>query len=137
MANGDASTPSGLARRTASWLVAWGLVVWAVVAVSIRLVGHRLLSPQSPTVFATFLVATAPLMALVTYPIYRRLGVDAIRRPRAVALMSLPGMFLDALLVAFATTAFPNLPSGAVVNFGTILLFGYAVVLLTGFLPRR
>ena len=136
MATVDPSTPSTLTRRTARWLIIWGLVVWAVVAVSIRLVGHRLLSPQSPTVVAALFVATVPLMALVTYPIYHRFGIHALLRPRAAALMSLPGMFLDVLLVAFAGTALPNLSTGAAVDFGAILLFGYAVVILTGFLPR-
>lgn len=75
-------------------------------------------------------------MALVTYPVYHRLGIEVSRRPRAAALMSLPGMFLDVLLVATAGSILPNLSPGAVVNFGAILLFGYAVVLLSGFVPR-
>lgn len=50
--------------------------------------------------------------------------------------MSLPGMFLDVLLLLFAETIFPQLSGEAVVNFGAILLFGYAIVLATGFVPR-
>lgn len=76
-------------------------------------------------------------MALVTYPIYHRLGITAARRPHAAALMSVPGMLLDVLLIAFAETLLPNLSTGAAINFGAILLFGYAIVLLTGFIPRQ
>lgn len=124
-------------QRTAGWLIVWGLLVWAAVAVMIRAVGHRLLAPDAPLVVVAFFVVTVPLMAAVTYPVYHRLGIDAASRPRAAAMMSLPGMFLDVFLVAFAGTILPNLSTGAVVNFGAILLFGYAVVLLTGIIPRR
>jgi hypothetical protein len=51
--------------------------------------------------------------------------------------MSLPGMFLDVLLVLFADTVFPQMEPGAVINFGATLLFGYAIVLMTAFIPRR
>lgn len=127
----EAPVATTLARRTAGLLVACGLAVWAAVTATVRLVGHRLLAPGSPAVVAALFVVTAPLMALVTYPVYRRSGVEPARRPPAAVAMSLPGTFLDVLLVAFARTALPDRSTGAVVNLGTILLFGYAVVLLT------
>ena len=49
--------------------------------------------------------------------------------------MAVPGMFLDVLLVLGAEATFPAMDGAAVVNFGAVLLFGYAVVLLTGFVP--
>jgi len=137
MSTVDAPASSTLTGRTSGWLVTWGLVVWVAVAVTVRLFGHRLLSPGSPLVVAAFFVAIVPLMALVTYPVYHWFDIGAGRRPRAAALMSLPGMLLDVLLVALSTTALPNLSTGSVINFGAVLLFGYAVVLLTGFVPRR
>jgi hypothetical protein len=51
--------------------------------------------------------------------------------------MSIPGLFLDVLLVRFASPIFPAMDHGAVINFAAILLFGYGVVLLTGFVPGR
>jgi hypothetical protein len=74
-------------------------------------------------------------MAAVTYPVYRRFGIPHASRGSAAALMSTPGLFLDVLLVLSAESAFPAMTQGAVVNFGALLLFGYAVVLLTGFVP--
>lgn len=123
-------------RTTRSQLVVWGVTVWFAVAVSIRLVGHVLLSPEAPLVVFGFFIAVVPLMVLVTYPVYRWLGLPSGARSRAAALMSIPGMFLDVLLVLFAEAVFPQMGSGAVINFGAILLFGYAVVLVTGFVPR-
>ncbi|WP_267643677.1 DUF5367 family protein [Haloarchaeobius amylolyticus] len=123
------------ARKTLGSLVLWGLTVWLVVAIMIRLVGHVLLSPATPLVVAGFFVSVVPMMALVTYPVYRWAGIPHQDRATAAALLSIPGMFLDVLLVLFAGTVFPQMEQDAVVVFGAILLFGYAVVLLTGFVP--
>lgn len=133
--NPDSTERRMFERTTAGWLVLWGLLVWGVVAVSIRLVGHVLLSPTNPLLVVGFFGAVVPLMALVTYPIYRWSGIPHASRGSAAALMSLPGMFLDVLLVLFSEVAFPAMGQGAVINFGAILLFGYAVVLLSGFVP--
>lgn len=130
-ATGAGSVP--LDRATGSRLLLWGVAVWAAVAVFIRLTGHVLLEPGRPLVVVGFFIAVVPLMALVTYPVYRWFGIGAAGRPAAAALMSLPGMFLDVLLVVGAGRTFPAMTAGAVINFGAILLFGYAVVLLTGF----
>ncbi|WP_161570094.1 DUF5367 family protein [Salinigranum halophilum] len=46
-------------------------------------------------------------------------------------------MFLDVFLVLFAGTVFPSMATEAVIHFGAVLLFGYAIVLLTGFVPLR
>lgn len=125
-----------LGRRVRRWLVAWGLAVWFGVAVLVRLTGHVLLSPENPVVVIGFFGATVPLMAAVTYPVYRRLELGTRTRPRAAVVMSLPGMVLDVGLLIGAPVVFPRMATAAVVNFGAILLFGYAVVLLTGFVPR-
>lgn len=133
--NADTVQGLPLERTTITRLLFWGLLVWGAVALSIRLVGHVLLSPDNPLLVVGFFVAVIPLMAVVTYPIYRWLGIAPVDRGTAAALMSLPGMFLDVLLVAFADVVFPAMEPGAVINFGAILLFGYAIVLLSGFVP--
>jgi hypothetical protein len=84
-----------------------------------------------------FFVSVLPLMLAVTYPVYWWLGLSADAQRGAAALMSIPGMFLDVLLVLFAGTVFPAMATDAVVHLGAILLFGYAIVLLTGFVPLR
>lgn len=137
MTTNSQGTGATLDRPTVRRLAIWGLLVWAAVAAFIRLAGHRLLDPGEPAVVLGFFVAVVPLMALVTYPVYRWLDVAKAARPAAAAIMSLPGLFLDVGLVAGARWAFPAMGPGAALNFGAILLFGYAVVLLTGFVPRQ
>lgn len=124
-----------LPNRTLGWLVAWGLLVWFAVAVTVRLAGHVLLDPSNDLLVAGFFVAVLPLMALVTYPVYWWLGLPRPRRPAAAASMSIPGLVLDTLLVLNAEWLLPAMSTDAVVNLGAILLFGYAIVLLTGFVP--
>ena len=125
-----------LDRSTAPRLVGWGLFVWLVVLLAVRRVGHVLLDPANPLLVAGFFAATVPLMALVTYPVYRVLGIPRGDRPVAAIVLSLPGMALDVGVVLGAGVALPAMETASVVTFGAILLFGYAVVLLTGIVPR-
>jgi hypothetical protein len=118
-------------------LVLWGLSVWFSIAVLIRLAGHVLLSPTNTLLLTAFFLSVIPLMIAVTYPVYRWFGLSSDARRSAAVVMSIPGMFLDVLLVLFAETVFPAMSTEAVVHFGAILLFGYAIVLVTGFVPVR
>lgn len=43
-----------LDRTTSRWLIIWGLSVWFVVAVLIRLAGHVILSPMNTLVLVGF-----------------------------------------------------------------------------------
>ena len=140
------STDSGTTNRAASvsldrstswWLLIWGVSVWLAIAIFLRLVGHILLSPTNTLLLTAFFLSVIPLMLSVTYPVYWWLGLSPEARRGAAALMSIPGMFLDVGLVLFAGTVLPQMTTEAVVNFGAILLFGYAIVLLTGFVPLR
>lgn len=134
MANDHASR-FGLEPGVPAKLIAWGVGVWFAVAVLIRLAGHFLLDPNQPFIVAAFYALVIPLMVLVTYPIYRAFSITRNARPTAAAMMSIPGMFLDVGLVLGAKHAFPAMTTEMVVNFGAILLFGYAVVLVTGVYP--
>lgn len=131
------TTRSMLDGRTTRRLLLWGVTVWFAVAVLVRFAGHVLLDPSNPGVVLVFFVSVVPLMALVTYPIYWWFEIPFAARGGAAAVLSLPGMLLDVLLVLSAEAVFPDMTTGAVVNFGAILLFGYAVVLLTGFVSVR
>lgn len=131
------STRSGVAveNSDAAFFVLWGLAVWVAVTASMRVAGHLLLDPTNPPIMLGFFVAVIPLMALVTFPVYVYRGTPLAQRPSAAIIMSVPGLFLDVFLVAFFETVFPNMPPTTAKYYGAILLFGYMVVLLTGFVP--
>ncbi len=129
------SSSVSLDGTTSRWLILWGLSVWLSIAILLRFTGHVLLSPTNPLLLTGFFLSVIPLMGAVTYPVYWWLGLSVDGQRSAAALMSIPGMFLDVLLVLFAGTVFPAMATEAVINLGAILLFGYATVLLTGFVP--
>jgi len=141
---GRSGTPDGVSGSslravppaTARYLVGWGLTVWVAVYAFVRVASDVLLSPLTPLVLGGFFVAVVPLMAAVTYPVYRRFAIPHTARPTAAVLMSMPGMMLDVGLLLSAPLSLPGLSLPALVNFGAILLFGYTVVLLTGVVPR-
>jgi hypothetical protein len=135
MTNEPTTTRHTIERRTAGTLVVWGLCVWFVVAISARLVGHVLSSPTTPWLVAAVFVSAIPLMTAVTYHVYHRLGIPHALRGSAAALMSIPGLSLDVLVVLSAESVLPAMGRDAVITFGALLLFGYAVVLLTGLVP--
>lgn len=121
---------------TTTKLVAWGVTVWLAVTLTFRLIGHVVLDPSNTLLLTGFFVAVIPLMAAVTYPVYRYLQLPHAARPTAAAAMSIPGMFLDVVLLQYASTVFPALETSMVVTYAAVLFFGYAIVLLTGFVPR-
>ena len=131
------SIRSGIAVENSdvAFFAAWGLAVWVVVTASMRVAGHLLLDPTNPAVMVGFSVAVIPLMALVTFPVYVYRGTPLTQRPSAAIIMSVPGLFLDVFLVAFFEAVFTNMPPTTAKYYGAILIFGYMVVLLTGFVP--
>lgn len=131
------TTQRPIDSQTTAKLVAWGATVWLAVTITFRLVGHFVLDPSNALLLAGFFVAVIPLMAAVTYPVYRYLQLPHAARPAAAAAMSIPGMFLDVILLRYATTVFPAMTTEMVVTYAAILFFGYAIVLLTGFIPRQ
>lgn len=136
MSTTTTTASSSIDSSTTAKLVAWGVTVWLAVTLTFRLIGHVVLEPTNALLLAGFFIAVIPLMAAVTYPVYRYLQLPHAARPTAAAAMSIPGMFLDVVLLRYASTAFPDLTTGMVVTYAAILFFGYAIVLLTGFVPR-
>jgi hypothetical protein len=113
---------------------AWGFLLWLIATVVMRVTGEHLLDPDQ--VVVTFLVfaGTLPLIAAVTLPIYDWRQVNLQDRPTAAILMSLPGLFIDILVLLLFSRIYPNLgDTGAL--FGAWLLWAYGLVLISGLLP--
>lgn len=124
-------------RRTALILVFVGFIAWVIATLTFRFVGQYLLNPANEFVILGVFVATVPLMVLLLSALYSELNITGIKRRSAAVLVVLPGMLFDVLSMTFFETVFPNMDSAAAKYFGALLLLAYAVVLLTGFVPRR
>lgn len=116
-----------------SYFLLLGFGIWFVATLAIRVEGQFFFNPNSlETLLLTFALAV-PLIATLTYPIRR---VAPSERPIAAVYMVLPGMLLDVFSVVFFPLVFPNLPPTAVQPFSAFLLWGYGLMLLTGFIPK-
>jgi hypothetical protein len=114
-----------------------GFAVWLVATVAFRLVGQFVLDPANPLVIGALYVAVVPAMVGLALLVYRWQSVSGPIQVVAAIALVLPGMLLDAFVMAWFELIFPNMVPGAAKYFGGMLLLAYGVVLLTGFTPRE
>lgn len=112
----------------------WGFLLWLVATVVLRVSGHHYLHPDHPWLATLAFLATIPLIAVVTIPVYDWRRVNLVDRPIAAILLCLPGLLIDVPVLAEFDLVYPNLEGGGAL-FGAWLLWSYALVLITGLLP--
>lgn len=114
-----------------------GFVVWLVATLAFHFVGDQVIAPDGGLATLAIFAGTAVLVAVLAYAVYSWLGVADAERPRAAALLVIPGMALDVgALVGFAVV-FPRIDPAVTAEFAALVVLSYVVVLLTGFLPRH
>ena len=116
-----------------NFLLLWSFLLWLAATLILRFAGQFFPIPENPVL--TFLVVTAAV-PIITYPIYAWRQISPSNRLLAAVYLSLPGMFLDTFTVLFFPTIFPNTSPDAAVSFSSALLWGYGLILMTGFLPQ-
>ena len=119
-----------------SYYLLWGFLIWLLATLAVRVAGQFLLQPDSVFMMSLLYLATIPVIAAVTYPVYRWQNLNSDRRKEAAMLFVLPGILLDAFVVLGFARAFPNVTGQADGLFGAWLLWAYGLALLTGFFPR-
>jgi hypothetical protein len=124
-------------RSQASALVGVGLLLWLVVTVAFRLVGHVLLPPGYPGRIAIVFVVTVPAMAMLSFAVYSLLDVPPGRRLTAATLLVFPGLVLDSVVLTTFEMVFPAMAPSVRSTFGGLVLLAYAAVLLTGLIPLQ
>jgi len=117
--------------------VLWGVGLWVVATVVVRLAGGFLLDPSMPLVVGVGYILTVPAMAALAAGLLRFHGVRGDGRGRAVAALLLPVVVLDTGALLVFGTLFPNLGSGSLGLLAAWLLVAYAGVLLAVFVPRE
>jgi len=108
---------------SASRRVLWvGLSLWVAGTVILRLAGERILHPHHPVETAGLYLASFLLMAFFAPRIFRRMGLSRDQWPRAVTLLILPTLILDACSCACFAAFFQNIDPGAAGVFGGWML---------------
>lgn len=119
-------------RESLGFWAVYGLVLWAIGTVGLRLAGHYLFVPGRPLRLAAAYVLAVPLVLAVTYPAYERLGVLRSQRPRAAGAIVAANVVPDAFALGFFGALFPNMDPGAAAHVGAWLLWCYGLIVLTG-----
>jgi len=116
--------------------VSLSLGFWAAATLILRLWGQVFIVPTS-----NFLMAVDFLELLFLPPlilsIFRWQNVPPHQRSIAAICLAVPSMLLDVPMSFFFSHLFPNLPASTSSAFGAWLLWGYALMLLTGAIASR
>lgn len=121
----------------ARFFLAYGSLLWIVATAIFRFFGQAVLESEDAVASVVPFAMVVPGVAALTYPIFALAGLDGRGRLVAAVCMALPGMVLDVLALAFFQEAYPNLPIAVAPYFGALLMWAYAIVLLTGLFPTQ
>jgi hypothetical protein len=118
-------------------LCLFGLAIWIVATVLLRLRGLHLLQPSRPTATLFLFAASFLLMALVARSLCRRLQLPRGQWPAGAISLALPMLLLDPFSSAFFPLVFPNMPPEVAGIFGGWMLICCAGALVGVLIPSR
>ena len=110
----------------------YGFILWLAGTILFILAGQYFLNPESVVLIIVSFLATIPIVAILTYPIYSIRKLDAAARKAASVQIALPGMILNVLCIAFFANIFENMMPEAGIYFGSLFLWIYSLVLISG-----
>lgn len=113
-------------------LVVLSLLVWAVGSAATRLWGHFLFLPTNLLSLYGCFLALALVMPLIVVGIFRWQAIPPDRAAAYVLWLVVPSMGMDVLTLEFFPQLFANMPASASGLFGSWLLWGYTISLITG-----
>lgn len=112
-------------------------LIWLMATVVMRLWGHTFFIPDSNLSMVSSFLFSLTCLPLLVYAIFHRQKVLPRQRQEAAICLAIPGMLLDVVTTYCFAQAFPNILPTADGAFGAWLLWGYAIVLVTGLIASR
>lgn len=112
-------------------------LVWLVATVIMRLWGHRFFIPENNLSMGSSFLFSLLFLPLLAYTLFRWQQVQPHQRRDAAICLAIPGMLLDTVATYFFAQVFPNVSPAADGAFGAWLLWGYALVLITGLITGQ
>lgn len=112
-------------------------LAWLIGTVIMRLWGHRFFIPENNLSMGSSFLFSLLFLPLLAYALFRWKKVQPHQRRDAAICLAIPGMLLDAVTTYFFTQVYPNVLPAADGAFGAWLLWGYALVLITGFITGQ
>lgn len=130
-------TDSRNKRISYGFFFGMSFLIWLMATGVLRLWGHTFFIPNSNlSMVSSFLFSLVGLPLLV-YAIFQWKRVPLHQRQEAAICLAIPGMLLDVVTTYCFAQAFPNILPTADGAFGAWLLWGYAIVLMTGLIASR
>jgi hypothetical protein len=114
----------------------YGLLLWIVGTIAIRVVGQRVLHPDRPLASVILYLFSFLLMALLIPRIPRSLKLEKDSLFAAISLLILPTLLLDPFSCLFFPVIFPLVAPAAAGLFGGWMLICCAGAILGAFLQR-
>lgn len=112
-------------------------LVWLIATVIMRLWGHTFfIAENNLSMSVNFLFSLFCLPPLV-YVLFRWQNVRYERRRDVAICLAIPGMLLDVITTYFFEAIYPNVLPTADGAYGAWLLWGYALVLITGWVTGQ
>lgn len=113
----------------------YGLAIWALATIALRLAGQHLLHPDRAFVTILLFAASFPLMAALARNLCRRLPPE--QWPAGAISLALPTLLLDPFSSAFFPIVFPNIAPAMAGVFGGWMLWCCAGALAGATFFRR
>ena len=112
-------------------------LIWLMATVVMRLWGHTFFIPDNNLSMVSSFLFSLTCLPLLVYAIFHWQKVLPRQRQEAAICLAIPGMLLDVVTTYCFAQAFPNVLPTADGAFGAWLLWGYAIVLVTGLITSR
>lgn len=109
-----------------------GVVIWAIITLIMRLWGHTFFIVESNLSMGASFLFSLLFLPLLVYSLFRWQKVQPHQRMTVTVCLAIPSMLLDVVTAYFFAQVYPNVLPSADGAYGAWLLWGYAIVLLTG-----
>ncbi|MBD2773931.1 DUF5367 domain-containing protein [Iningainema tapete] len=119
------------------FFVLLSFLIWLIATLILRLWGHTFFIPSNSLLMSLNFLWSLSFWPLIVYGIFRWQKVQPQQRRDVAICLAIPGMLLDVLTTYFFAQVFPNMSPWADGPYGAWLLWGYAILLLTGVITSQ
>jgi Family of unknown function (DUF5367) len=114
----------------------FGLTVWLLGTIIIRLFGQWIFLPESTLAITILFIVSIPIMLALMQLAYTSTNIQKSNKFLGAVYAIIPGLLFDGLLYAMPGVFFPNLSTAAAGLVATWLLWCYGWILISAFLMR-
>lgn len=113
------------------------VLVWLIATLVMRLWGHTFFIAENNLSMGASFLFSVLCLPLFVYGLFRWQKVQPDQRRTAALCLAIPGMLLDVVTTYWFAQVYPNVSPTADGAYGAWLLWGYALVLLTGLMTGQ